>query len=82
MTFLHCDSNKKLYLFCNNDTISLLLLPDELIGWYLLVVYRIVGNFRGGNIFVIFVVEKRTTKYLPTKCLVVDATARPGCMGV
>ena len=30
----------------------------------------------------VFVVEKRTTKYLPTKRLVVGATARPGCMGV
>ena len=29
----------------------------------------------------VFVVEKRTTKYLPMKRLVV-ATARPGCMGV
>ena len=29
--------------------------------------YRIAGIFWGGNIFVVFVVERRTTKHLPTK---------------
>ena len=33
-------------------------------------IYRIAGIFRGGGkIFVVFVVEKQTTKYLPTKQL-------------
>ena len=37
---------------------------------------------KGGGSLGTRLVEKRTTKYLPTKRLVVDATARPGCMGV
>ena len=40
----------------------------EAIRWKVLhMVYRTAGIFRGGKIFVFFVLERRTTKFLPTK---------------